>query len=312
MDPQERLAAALFLSGYFASRRIKYEALRPLAGRLFDTLLQEGRARRADRQAETEEENDVRMHLKRLFAQERTAWLVAAKAARAEGIFVFEPTPGQWQRRLYAVSAMPPFLYARGRAEAIGKLEGAAVAVVGSRQPDRYGLAATARLVAELAAAGMTIVSGGARGIDRAAHEAALHADGSTVAVLGHGVDLVYPAQNRELFARIADRGFLLSEYPPGTPPRRHHFPARNRLVTALSDCLIVTAARENSGTLITAGFAADQGKPVFAVPGSILSDAAESCHRLIKEGANLYTGIADLRAIYPDLLARRSNRSDP
>jgi DNA processing protein len=145
---------------------------------------------------------------------------------------------------------------------------------------------------------GITIVSGGARGIDGQAHRTAITGGSATVAVLGCGVDIVYPKEHASLFEQIVHRGALVSEYPFGTLPRKYHFPARNRILAGLCDAVLVTEASSFSGTLITAGFAADYGRDVCAVPGSILSGTSRSCHDLIREGAVIVESIDDIPRI--------------
>jgi DNA processing protein len=171
----------------------------------------------------------------------------------------------------------------------------AQIAVVGSRNPSAGGRANAADFAAELARAGLVISSGLAAGIDAAAHLAALEAGGSTVAVMGTGPDLVYPAGNRRLAARIAAEGALVSEYPPGTEARREHFPRRNRIVVGLSLGTLVVEAALQSGALISARLAAEAGREVFALPGSIHNPLARGCHRLIRDGASLVESAAEI-----------------
>lgn len=158
------------------------------------------------------------------------------------------------------------------------------IAIVGSRAPTPYGLAQAARFARDLAAAGVGVVSGLARGVDEAAHLAALEAGGSTLAVLGCGVDRPWP--NGPATDRIRAEGLLISEHPPGTPPRRHHFPLRNRILAALSDAVLVVEAAHRSGSLITARWAADQGQQVLAVPGRVDHPMSRGVTRLLREGA--------------------------
>lgn len=186
----------------------------------------------------------------------------------------------------------PPVLYVRGNP---GSLSLPALAIVGSRNPTRGGSDTAGRFAGHLGAAGFTIVSGLAQGIDSAAHAGALDAKAQTVAVLGHGIDRVYPASNHRLAHRIAAGGALLSEYPLGTPPRREHFPARNRLISGLALGTLVVEAAYRSGSLITARLAAEQGREVFAIPGSIHNPLARGCHRLIRDGAKLIESAPDI-----------------
>ncbi len=172
-----------------------------------------------------------------------------------------------------------------------------AVAIVGSRAATPYGLEAASRLAGDLAAAGVLVVSGLARGIDSASHRAALEAGGQTAAVLGSGIDVIYPPEHRELARRIAGTGVVLSELPPGSPPLAFHFPARNRIISGLSLATLVVEAAERSGSLITAGCALDQGRAVMAVPGSILSGRHRGCHALIRDGAAVVESAEDVLA---------------
>ena len=187
----------------------------------------------------------------------------------------------------------PPLtLYVKGSAT---QLSMPALAVVGSRNPTRGGLGNARDFAAHLGRTGFTITSGLAEGIDAAAHVAALDAGASSVAVMGTGVDRVYPAAHRELAHRIAERGALISEYPLGTPPRRQHFPERNRILTGLCLGVLVVEAAMKSGTLISARLAAEQGREVFAIPGSIHNALARGCHRLIRQGAKLVETAEDI-----------------
>jgi len=186
----------------------------------------------------------------------------------------------------------PPVLYVRGEL----KPEDAwAVAVVGTRRASTYGREVTRRLVTVLAQSGVTIVSGLARGVDAVAHQTALEAGGRTIAVLGCGIDLVYPPEHRELARRIAAQGALVSEYPLGTQPEPGNFPPRNRIISGLSLGVVITEAGRDSGALITADYAAEQGRDVFAVPGSILSAGCAGTNRLIQDGAKPVLDAADI-----------------
>lgn len=164
-----------------------------------------------------------------------------------------------------------------------------AIAIVGSRRASPYAVNAAKHLAAPLATEAMlVVVSGLARGVDTAAHEAALDAHGTTIAVLGTGIDVVYPKSNRALFRRIENEGLIVSEFPPGTPPLAQNFPIRNRIISGLSLGTVIVEATGRSGSLITARTAAEQGREVFAVPGSIFSKGTEGTHRLIQYGAKL------------------------
>jgi DNA processing protein len=158
----------------------------------------------------------------------------------------------------------------------------------------------------------LTIVSGLARGIDATAHRAALDAHGKTIAVLGTGIDLVYPPANRKLFDRIANEGLIVSEFPPGTPPRRENFPIRNRVISGLTSGTVIVEATSRSGSLITARMAAEQGREVFAVPGSIFSAGSEGPHRLIQYGAKLVHDAQDVIDELPAHLQLKQTAAAP
>lgn len=174
------------------------------------------------------------------------------------------------------------------------------IAIVGSRKVTPYGRSVAECLAKELAAKGINIVSGGAIGVDTEAHRGAIRR-GVTEAVLGCGVDVAYPVSNRRLLDEIAEKGAVISEYPPSTPPNRMLFPIRNRIISGMSRGTIVVEAAEKSGSLITADLAMNEGRDVFAVPGSIFSNSSRGCNRLIQQGAKLITGSADVLAEYSD-----------
>jgi DNA processing protein len=186
----------------------------------------------------------------------------------------------------------PPVLHVRGRLEL---LRGPGIAVVGTRAYSIYGRDATVSIVVGLVRAGYVIVSGLARGIDGIAHRTALDVGGETVAVLGTGIDVPYPPEHVELFHSIAERGCLVSEFPPGTSPRKWHFPQRNRIIAGLARGVLVIEAPVKSGALITAHYALDEGKEVFAVPGPIHNPTSYGPNRLIQDGAALVTSAADI-----------------
>ncbi|HHT45449.1 MAG TPA: DNA-protecting protein DprA [Fastidiosipila sp.] len=293
LDRQHQLSVALFLS-----QAIRHDVSVSQLVTLHRGVLL-SRFYPSDERRVVRDDREKRLY--EAFISQRHSWREQARRYLEGDIFVWEPSPDFFRSKLFHASAPPPYFYVRSKRRDLLPLAEKTIAVVGSRQPSAYGIAVTKRIVSDLVQEDIVVISGGAAGIDGTAHQAALDAGGLTVAILGHGVDHVYPAKHRHLFDAIRRHGWLLSEYPPGTTPKRHFFPARNRLVAALSDALIVTAAKPKSGTLITASFAADQGKPVFAVPGSILDDEAASCHLLIKEGAGLYTDISDLNGIFPE-----------
>jgi DNA processing protein len=172
---------------------------------------------------------------------------------------------------------------------------GCCVAIVGTRTPTPYGIAATEKIVRGFSGVDINIISGMARGIDSLAHEDALECGIFTAAVLGCGLDIIYPPENKELMLRIIGNGVVLSECPPGTLPARSYFPARNRIISGISDCVVVAEASEKSGTMITAGFAADQGREVYAIPGSIFSPQSSGTNKLIQDGANVLMRSEDI-----------------
>lgn len=229
-------------------------------------------------------------------AAERECLAVAASGAR-----VVDCHSPDYPRLLRETADFPPYLYVKG---ALGGCD-PAVAIVGSRRATPYGLQATSRLSAELVGHGVLVVSGMARGIDTAAHRGALQAGGNTVGVLGCGIDVIYPLENRRLFAEMAERGGLVSEFPMGTQPVAANFPRRNRIISGLSRGVLVVEAAEKSGSLITAQFALEQGREVFAIPGAITSGASRGTNRLIKQGAVLVETVNDILAELPPSGAR-------
>ncbi len=198
----------------------------------------------------------------------------------------------EYPAQLAALADGPPEFYALGDVSLLHRPQ---VAVVGSRHPTAAGQRIAAQITRDLVAAGLAITSGLARGIDAAAHEAALAAGGATIAICGCGLDICYPREHRGLFERIARHGLLVSEFPPGTPPRAPHFPQRNRIISGLSRGVVVVEAAADSGSLITARRAAVQGREVFAVPGSPLNPLAAGCLELLREGATLVRGAVDI-----------------
>ncbi|NEX63823.1 DNA-processing protein DprA [Noviherbaspirillum galbum] len=186
----------------------------------------------------------------------------------------------------------PLLLYVKGQAALLARH---ALAVVGSRNATLQGRAHAEAFSAALSAAGLTIISGLALGIDASAHQGGLRGIGSTVAVIGTGADKVYPARNHALAHRIAEEGCIISEYPLGTPPVPHNFPRRNRIISGLARGVLVIEAAAQSGSLITARMAADQGRDVFAIPGSIHSPLSKGCHLLIRQGAKLVDDAQDI-----------------
>ncbi len=203
----------------------------------------------------------------------------------------------QYPALLRQISAPPLVLYARGRLELLQKPQ--AIAVIGRRKPDRYGRDAAAMIARGLAQSGVTVVSGMAYGIDSCAHSAALDADGDSIAVLGCGVDIPYPAEKEYIYRLLCRRGLVISEYPPGTPPLRNHFPARNRIISGLCAGVVIVEAAIKSGTRITVDFALEQGRDVFAVPGNIFSEGSEGTNDLLQQGAIPVGGAGDILRYY-------------
>ena len=194
-------------------------------------------------------------------------------------------TDGHYPHYLRQIPDPPLVLFVQGQLQALARPQ---LGIVGSRNPTADGAGIAADFAARLVGAGMTITSGMALGIDAAAHTGAMRAGGSTVAVAGCGPDRVYPKSHRRLAAEIREHGALVTEFFPGTPPLAGHFPRRNRIISGLSTGIMVVEAALRSGSLITARYAAEQGREVFAVPGSIHSPQARGCHRLLKQGAKL------------------------
>ena len=197
----------------------------------------------------------------------------------------------RYPRLLMEIPDAPPYLFV------LGELNGSetAVAMVGSRRATQYGLCTATRLARDLAARGVTVVSGMARGIDTAAHWGALKGGGRSIAVLGCGIDVVYPPENDALRQALAQGGALITEFPMGSAPLSENFPRRNRIISALSKGVVVVEAGEASGSLITAQYALEQGREVFAVPGNVTLSGSHGVNRLIKEGAKLVERVEDI-----------------
>lgn len=208
------------------------------------------------------------------------------------GVTVLTWDDPRYPARLRTISDAPPVLFLRGE---LAPEDDFGVAIVGTRNCSNYGRDVARLLASDLAGAGVTIISGLARGIDAVAHRAALDAGGRTIGVLGSGVDIIYPWENRQLAADILARGALISEYPLGTQPEANNFPPRNRIVSGLSRGVVVVEAGEQSGALITARMAADQGRDVFAVPGGIFARGSQGANRLIRDGATPVLAASDI-----------------
>ncbi|HEX9024688.1 MAG TPA: DNA-processing protein DprA [Geobacteraceae bacterium] len=239
----------------------------------------------------------IKGHDYREFAERECA------AVEKAGIRVVNFLHKEYPKVLLEIPDPPPFLYVQGET----REEAPSIAIVGSRRASTYGLLTTARLAGELAGRGVTVVSGMARGIDAAAHRGALKQGGRSIGVLGCGIDVVYPPDNRGLFREMAEKGWLVSEFPMGTLPLAENFPRRNRIISGLSRGVLVVEAVEKSGSLITAQYALEQGREVFAVPGNINSSTSRGANRLIKEGAKLVEGVEDILEELPQLQTRRA-----
>lgn len=222
--------------------------------------------------------------------------------------------PVAWQHDGYPpllleISDPPPVLWVRGRIEA---LSAPSVAIVGSRAGSAYARDVAARLAFDLARCGLVVVSGLARGVDGAAHQGALDAQGVTVGVCGTGADVVYPAEHRGLVDAVVQRGAVVAELPPGTRPRPHHFPLRNRILSGLSLAVVVVEASDKSGSLITARLALEQGREVMAVPGNVLTGRNRGSHALLKDGAKVVEGAVDILEELPPGLGRPVRETRP
>jgi DNA processing protein len=212
-----------------------------------------------------------------------------------------EPSDPDYPRLLLA-GTTPPTLHVRGSLVADDAL---AIAIVGSRRATQYGAHFAERLAGELAARGVTIVSGLARGIDTAAHQGALAAAGRTIAVLGCGIDIVYPPENAPLARKIERQGAIVSQFSPGTPPLPYHFPVRNAVIAGLALGVVVVEAAERSGALITARLAAEMGREVYAVPGNVTSALSRGAHGLLRDGATLVQDWTDVVQELPEAWRR-------
>lgn len=203
----------------------------------------------------------------------------------SEGVRVILYTDKEYPSLLREIEDAPVILYVKGE---IKEEDRFSIAIVGSRNATSYGRFVAEKIAGELAESGFTIVSGMARGVDTIAHSSSLRAGGRTIAVMGSGIDLIYPPENKWLFDRISISGYVVTEFPPGTPPDKGNFPKRNRLISGLSLGVVVVEATEGSGALITARAALEQNREVFAIPGNISSPNSKGTNELIKRGAKL------------------------
>jgi DNA processing protein len=213
---------------------------------------------------------------------------------RLRGIRILHAEHPEYPSLLVEASGRPTVLYIRGR---LTPEDNRSVGIVGTRRSTVYGKGVTERISQDLAAAGVTVVSGLARGIDAVAHHVALESGGRTVAVLGSGVDVIYPSEHRRLVDRILENGAVISEQPPGAKPDAPNFPARNRIISGMSLGVVVIEAPARSGALITANFAADQGREVFVVPGNVGNATSEGTNQLLRDGARIVRDGADILA---------------
>lgn len=216
----------------------------------------------------------------------------APEGGHNDAIYVIARDDVDYPPALRTISDPPAQLYVRGT---LRSQDAMAVAIVGARRATEYGKAVSRRLAADLAAAGVTVISGMALGIDGAAHEGALAGGGRTVAVLGCGPDVIYPKSHTRLMRGIIRSGAVVTEFPPGTPPRPEQFPQRNRIISGMARGVVIVEGRMNSGSLITADFALEQGREVFAVPGNIFEEMSRAPHRLLIQGARLVESAGDI-----------------
>lgn len=214
-----------------------------------------------------------------------------ARDLTKQNILTVIPEEANYPVLLAELADAPGLLYYRGQLQP----EVEALALVGSRQATPYGKAAAVYLARELALQGIVVISGLARGIDTAAHRGALEGKGVTWAFLGCGPDRIYPTENKRLAGEILEKGAIISEFPPGTPPDKPNFPSRNRLISGCARGVLVVEAAAKSGALITADFALEQGREVFAVPGPIFSDMSRGTHHLLRQGAKIVEGLDDI-----------------
>jgi DNA processing protein len=274
MDPSDVLKAVLALRFIKKMGPVSFKKLMERYGNLSSVL----RAKRAQIENSFLEKADREM-----------------KLAKNSGVEILNILDSRYPPLLREIHDPPMLLYVKGVLPQPGI---PTVAVVGARQASSYGLDTAHRLAGDLARAGVTVVSGMALGIDSAAHEGALAAGGSTVAVLGGGLSHIYPAANLKLAKAIERHGALLSEYPMEEKPRPEYFPLRNRIISGLSSAVLVVEAREKSGALITASAALEQGREVFAVPGNVNASRSSGTNALLKEGASPATDASDILAV--------------
>lgn len=220
------------------------------------------------------------------------------KKADRHGASIVTMADKEYPRNLLNIYDPPPYLYVKGCLNGEEK----SIAVVGSRFATTYGKMVTEGISRDLARNGFAVISGMARGIDTSAHKGALSAGGRTIAVLGSGIDVIYPPENKGLYEEICETGAVISEFPMGTGPLSENFPARNRIISGISKGVVIVEASLKSGSLITATCAAEQGREVFAVPGNINSKASKGANKLIKDGAKLVEDVGDILDEFPSV----------
>ncbi|MDX9917357.1 MAG: DNA-processing protein DprA [Gudongella sp.] len=239
----------------------------------------------------------------RFFDKNRTGYLTDyIKRVRITGAEIITILDDVYPDSLRTIADSPKVLYVKG---SFLKEDSISISIVGSRKATAYGRWASESFTKDLVKLGVTIVSGLATGIDSYAHRTAIDNNGRTIGILGCGIDIIYPKKNRNLFEEVERAGAIVSEFPLGTPPLQHHFPMRNRIISGMSLGVLVIEAQEKSGTLITAGFAAEQGREVFALPGNINSLYSKGTNLLIRDGARPLLSVEDIIEEIPELKQR-------
>lgn len=246
----------------------------------------------------------------RSIAEELTSYEMQKKMKRFQEkrIDIVTVLDGRYPELLREIAQPPWVLYVVGDASLLSE---PALAIVGTRHPSHYGKTVARKLAYQLAKRRWVVVSGMAIGIDSEAHLGALEAEGKTIAVLGSGVDVIYPKSGRDIYRQIVERGAVVSEFPPGTRPRPGHFPQRNRIISGLSRGSVIVEAEEKSGSLITAEASLEQNRDVFAIPGPITSRKSVGPHRLIQQGAKCVTTLEDILEEYPDVPPQLEGAAD-
>ena len=297
-EKQTRLYECLFVTGMTRQASLSYKTVTDLLVH-FPGLDQLTGASGRDLAEIVRGPQEKISRLSTLLKDERWRQDLQKQAIQADqqGIWAVFCLDADYPERLRDINGKPLILYCRGDPERYAEIFSRpfSVTVIGTRNPTAYGKTVAEKITAELAESRVVIVSGLARGIDAIAHRTALQKRGLTLAVLGNGPDLTYPPENTDLMEKIIKAGLIVSEHPPGTVPLRQHFPARNRILSGLADAVAVIEASSRSGTLITAGYAGEQGRDVYAVPGNILSPFSQGCNQLIREGAGVLESAADI-----------------